>query len=231
MPGMTRAKCFETIRHLVGRLNHTLKATKVLVSASSRLPDLFEDFLIILERSPSKSQSPLRFKVPTLDGIVGRMVSGPNEIEKYRIALSDFDRKFELSLSEKLQSQYLSPNWRPRVHAELILLDLFWTKDLKFVDDDRYIGCSKPACYCCFQYIKAHPGRFVIPACHNNNYMNWRPPDIRGANNETLIKSRENIINEMVKNIRAEALFQIIERKGPNKWRPDSLTEITSSRV
>jgi hypothetical protein len=34
------------------------------------------------------------------------------------------------------------------VHAELLLVDLFQEHQYDFVADDRYIGCSKPACHC-----------------------------------------------------------------------------------
>ncbi|PMD30803.1 hypothetical protein L207DRAFT_612083 [Hyaloscypha variabilis F] len=71
-------------------------------------------------------------------------------------------------LSPKLREECQKKTWRPRVHAELILLDLFWSQNLEFVENDKYIGCSKPACYCCYHYITVHPGRFVPPACHNN---------------------------------------------------------------
>jgi hypothetical protein len=33
-----------------------------------------------------------------------------------------------------------------RVHAELLIVDFFSRKKLEFVDGDKYVGCSKPAC-------------------------------------------------------------------------------------
>lgn len=62
------------------------------------------------------------------------------------------------------------------VHAELLLLDHFWRNDYQFWVRDRYIGCSKPACYSCYRYISNHPGNFVDPPSHYKIHMNWRAP-------------------------------------------------------
>ncbi|KUJ09327.1 uncharacterized protein LY89DRAFT_555967, partial [Mollisia scopiformis] len=117
--------------------------------------------------------------------------------------------------------------WRPKVHAELLVLDHFWTQSLEFLDGDRFIACSKPACYCCYHYIAAHPGRFEVPPSHNNCWIRWRAPDIFDSTRQDLLKTREDILNAMAKKIRIEVLEQIRERRGPRANRPDSLTEIS----
>ena len=58
--------------------------------------------------------------------------------------------------------------------------------------------------------------------------MNWKAPDVYDAG---LVKIREDILNEMAKKIRHEVVSQIVERRGPARWRPDSLTEISTVRV
>ncbi|KAF4626908.1 hypothetical protein G7Y89_g11247 [Cudoniella acicularis] len=89
------------------------------------------------------------------------------------------DAKF--NIQDRLQAQYHDKDFRPRVHAELNLLEYFHMNRLPFVDDDRFIGCSKPACYCCYHYISLHPGGFVRPSSHGIRYLNWRPPDLVNA--------------------------------------------------
>jgi len=220
---------FEDIRHIIGRLSHTMKATKILISASQRLPHLFDDCKVVRARSPPPSSPPLKERNPGLADVVGRMLSNPAEIDSYRHALQELDYKYKLS--PQLQEACIDPNWKPRVHAELILLDLFWTRKLDFVEGDKYIGCSKPACYCCYHYIKFHPGKFEIPSCHNNSWPKWKPPEIYDPANKPLIKSREHILNAMVKDMRTDALTQIMDRRGPNRKPPDSLTEISSVRL
>ncbi|KAH6722575.1 hypothetical protein BKA61DRAFT_702089, partial [Leptodontidium sp. MPI-SDFR-AT-0119] len=69
-------------------------------------------------------------------------------------------------------------HFKPRVHAELNLLECFYTKRLAFVDDNRFIGCSKPACYYYYHYICLYPGGFVRLFSHRVRYLSWRPPDL-----------------------------------------------------
>ncbi|TAQ83335.1 hypothetical protein B7494_g8342 [Chlorociboria aeruginascens] len=227
--GTSCAGRFEKMRYTIGRLNHTMKAIKVLISTSFKHPHLFQNFSISRARSSRSLKPPLIERNPKLVEIAGRMTSDPTEIDKYRAALTELDHRF--SLSDNLHHFCNSNGWRLKVHAELILLDLFWTQKFDFVDADRYIGCSKPACYCCFHYIKAHPGKFVIPACHNNFYENWRTPDIFNAGDETAIRTRRNILIEMSKIIRRDVWNQIAELRGPNHTKkPDSMTEMSSVR-
>lgn len=70
-----------------------------------------------------------------------------------------------------------------RYHAELQVANFFNAMALPFQDHDRYIGCSKSACWFCFQYLRnLRPSRagggssswsssaedgFVEPSCHN----------------------------------------------------------------
>ena len=74
------------------------------------------------------------------------------------------DAKF--NILDYLQTQFKDKDFRPRVHAELNLLEHFYRKRLPFLDDDLFIAYSKPACYYCYRYISLHPGGFVRPSSH-----------------------------------------------------------------
>ncbi|KAL4900922.1 hypothetical protein BDW74DRAFT_182251 [Aspergillus multicolor] len=65
-----------------------------------------------------------------------------------------------------------------RVHAELQIVDYFSRKKLESVDDDKYVGCSKPACYFCYLWIKYHRGGFVIAAAHKKIILGCRGPGV-----------------------------------------------------
>ncbi|KAJ6144550.1 hypothetical protein N7470_008445 [Penicillium chermesinum] len=65
-----------------------------------------------------------------------------------------------------------------RVHAELQIVDYFSRKRLEFIEDDKYVGCSKPACYFCHLWIRLHPGGFEVPASHKKVILGCRGPDI-----------------------------------------------------
>lgn len=223
--GAPRSDKFKKIRHLVGRLNHTMKAVAIIVASSLVLQHLFDDPQLRRAPSSTSSQPPLQERNPSLSAIAGRMVDS-DKVDGFRAALQHMDHSY--GLSKALKDKCSDKNWKPRVHAELILLNLFWTRDFEFVSGDKFIGCSKPACYCCYQYVQAHPGTWVPPACHNNHWLNWKPPDIFDRNRQDEIKLRERILNDMNKKIRNEVCQQIHERRAPARWQPDSHTEIST---
>ncbi|KAI9669193.1 MAG: hypothetical protein M1817_004735 [Caeruleum heppii] len=214
---------FLQTRHYIGRLGSYLKATKILLTAGCKLPALFDSFEIkICEYLPSVSP-PVPENELSLDRMLGRMLPAHTALEEvlqYQEALAFMDQKFRLL--DQVKEQYRNKTFKPRVHAELILLEHFHRHNLEFVNRDKYIGCSKPACYCCYLYIRAHPGDFVHPACHNKLYTKWAPPG-------TDLQLRRNMLNEIVKPIRREVLRQISERRGPGNGHPDSTTGITAS--
>ncbi|KAB8296069.1 hypothetical protein EYC80_008875 [Monilinia laxa] len=215
------------IRHTIGRLNHTTKATKILISASSLLPFLFTKITISRTPSAPGHPPPLQERDPHLSDIIGRMMGDPTSINSYRAALEEMDHKYQLS--QNLHSHCQDKNWKPKIHAELLLLQHFYTHKLAFLDDDRYIACSKPACYCCYNYIKRHPGNFVVPGSHHNNYLNWRAPDVQSGDQDGE-RVRRDILIGMSQVFRGEVLGQILEMRGPRGGKPDSMTEVSSVR-
>ena len=69
------------------------------------------------------------------------------------------------------------------VHAEIYLVELFCRSERRLIDDDDFIGCSKPACYCCRVYIEkvVNPLRgrsFFIEQAHDKIYT-WCFPETR----------------------------------------------------
>jgi hypothetical protein len=220
---------FVQTRHCIGRLGSHLTAAKTLVDAAKRLPFLFDDFEIqIIPRQASSLPPACIDDKVTLDGILNRMMPSDcneEEFQDLKGALQDMNEKHDLEI--RVREAYKNKNFQPQVHAELTILEHFYNFKLDFVGDDRYIGCSKPACYCCWLYIRAHPGRFAEPACHRKIYLNWKPPSY-GSDETQRIHTR-NILNEMVKTVRADAKAQIIARSGRRRSHPDSTTGITAS--
>jgi hypothetical protein len=222
---------FLKLRHYIGRLGSHMKAARTLVAAAMRFPAFFDDFEIeCLPSSKPAELPPPADELTTLDGIIGRMLKNENKskVPFYLEALNAMDTKFQIS--QRLRNEYKNPTFLPRVHAELILLEHFYRHKYDFVDGDKYIGCSKPACYCYYHYICAHPGNFVRPASHNKTYLAWRPPDIVDDDaEESAMKHRRDIINKMVENIRTDVLEQIEKQSGRHRTHPDSTTGITLS--
>jgi len=132
-------------------------------------------------------------------------------------------------VSTRFVKEYTDKNFKPRIHAELLLLAHFYHRDLEFVNKDRYIGCSKPSCYCCDLYIRCHPGNFVVRPSHGNLWMNWRAPVPPLDDDKAAQKHTAKVLNDMVKYVRRDVLFQI-ESKQPRRSRvPDSTTGISTS--
>lgn len=226
----SRRQNFAITRHYIGRLGSHLKAARILTVAGQRMPDLFEDFTVRIWPSPKPpSLPPPTDQLTTLEGIITRMLpKDSEEVTQYQEALASMDAKF--NIQDRLQAQFQDKDFRPRVHAELNLLEYFYTKRLAFVDDDRFIGCSKPACYCCYHYICLHPGGFVRPSSHGVRYLNWRPPDRIDATKIREKIHQRDVMNKLIAQIRLDAFRQIEQRKGPSLWHPDSTTGITCSQ-
>jgi hypothetical protein len=146
----------------------------------------------------------------------------------YQDALATMDAKFHIL--KRLKAQFQDKDFRPRVHAELNLLEHFHRERLRFVDNDRFIGCSKPACYCCYHYISLHPGGFVRPSSHGIRYINWRAPDLVNETDTQEKNHQRDMLNKVAAQIRLDALRQIEQRRGPSPWHPDSTTGITYSK-
>ena len=105
--------------------------------------------------------------------------------------------------AEKLIEWFRSNELIPRPHAEVVVLDYFFTQGLKVMDDDFYIGCSKASCYCCALYFKHHPGKFLLRPSHGNTWLQWcLPQPFVGGENNT---SNLNILRRMANETRAFA--------------------------
>ncbi|KAE9380971.1 hypothetical protein N431DRAFT_363089, partial [Stipitochalara longipes BDJ] len=223
----SRRQAFLLTRHYIGRLGSHLKAARILTTAGWRMPKLFETFTIRTRPSPKPPiLPPPTDQLTTLNGIIKRMIS--NDLEetlRYQEALAAMDAKFHIL--NRLRAKFQDRDFMPRVHAELNLLEYFHIKRLPFVDDDRFIGCSKPACYCCYHYISHHPGGFVRPSSHGIRYLNWRAPDLIDETNVQEKNHQRDVLNKVIAQIRLDALRQIDQRRGPSPWHPDSTTGIT----
>ena len=234
--GNAHSRFFDDIRHLLGRLGEHLKCVKTIVSASLRFPALFDDFTIQIRASPPSDcffQTSSSSPDISLGDMAHRIFTREDDIAYYRDALSQLERTSNGTLLARLREERL---FKTRVHAELLLVDLFYWMRFEFLEDDPYIGCSKPACFNCFQYILAHPGHFALPACHNKLYLAWRAPDLLEDDWEVDVelavasKIREGIVKKMCVVVRAELRRQI-DGKCARKGRQFDSTTGTGSSI
>lgn len=225
--GEVGAERFGRIRHLIGRLNHTMKAVKSVVEAGLFLRELFDTFEVSRVTSSQDSPNPLKGYNPTLDQVTWGMLDDHTNMPSYRKLIKKYDTKFNLKEALKRGKEKNRGALKHWIHAELLVLDHFWVRNLEFVGGDRFIACSKPACYCFYHYIKNHPGGFVSPASHSNCYFSWAPP-IHDPRRLDLVEARDGVLSALRTVMCADALKQIRGQHPNNKDKPDSSTEISS---
>ena len=218
--GRPRAQIFKDLRHYLGRLGAHRKATKTVVATAVRLPGFLDGFQLEIEPSSAVRLCKLIPDDTVASKIMVRMCPKDGASE-YCKALSAMDSTYQLRLDTGLKEHC---TFETRVHAEVLLLDLFKRMDYEFVGGDKYIGCSKPACYSCYHYFLAQTVKFTLPACHNKPFLRWRPPDILDSRDINAISSRQDVMNKMNARIRADIKEQLDRRTAPRKGHFDSTT-------
>lgn len=227
---------FADVTHFVGRLASHIREVKVLRAAAVRLPQLFSGFKIRFLHSPRSPALPpaVRSKLH-LDGIMSRMVSNNIDLQsELKARLQVWDHLRGGGLEQDVRTVYGDKIKKPRVHAELILLEYFHRKELQYLDNDRFIGCSKPACYCCALYMQHHPARPEVPRTHQKIYLNWLPPTSMDATkvqdpNSRLALHERDMLNKIVCFIRDRTIGEIQDRLGRRAWHFDTVTGYVSA--
>ena len=219
---------FARIRHYIGRMGSYVKATRALVEAGRDYPQLFVDYSIQSATQHLNFTPPSYRGKSSINGIIKRMVTDPQTCQYYQKELQSQDEKFHLSLEERIRDEFQDPKLKLKIHAEIILLDLFHRQRLQYWDGVRYIGVSKPSCFLCYRYFQAHPSRVETSGCSNNLYIQWQPPYVR-ANLPQLVKEQEKILNTMIKEIRLFVLDKVVPEHQGIRAHPDSTTGFGTS--
>ena len=135
----------------------------------------------------------------------------------------------QLNLGDRIRTYYQANTFRPLVHAEVQVLEAFYFGERAFVLKDRYVGTSKPACYCCYLYFQSHPLQCVTSRSHQNIWLNWGPPRLAGGAADEHYVHQRDILNSMLEKIRVDALDQISQKAAAPLSHLDSTTGITPS--
>jgi len=217
------------LRHYLGRLGSWPRALKALVEMAQVSPSLFNDFRIGLVTLPQPIEAPKPDCKTNLYSALGRMAPAGNAIQLEYTRQSLLGSRID-DFAMRFLQEYTEPNFRPGVHAELMLMEHFYQNKLDFINNDSYIGCSKPSCYCCDLYIKHHPGNFVPRPCHGNVWKSWRAPVPPVLGEVEAAKFTANILNSMAASIRRDVMFQIASKNLLRTRLPDSSTEMSTSQ-
>lgn len=219
---------FRQIRHYVGRIGSYIRIAERLTELAPFLCTVLSDFQVRWLKTPPPQPPPALDSKSNLSSIAGRMIPSHKKevLEHCREKLEFMNQKF--NLEDRYLRTYCDESFRPRVHAELALLEYFYGKKFEFFGSDRFIGCSKPACYCCALYINGHPGNFETPASHQKIYINWLVPQPSEEILDASPNHQRDMINGMLTKIRQDVLDQISGRSQPYPYQPDSTTGITA---
>ncbi|KAI1165423.1 hypothetical protein F5B18DRAFT_169012 [Nemania serpens] len=224
--GDGQSDAVKDIVHRLGRLAHHIRAPQQMiedVSNHTGLRNTLDEFQVIsIQPQPVVDRPPAESDIH-IHSIVNRMLTCGLD-DRYKEAADIMNRRYDIVT--RFKQEYENKNFKPLVHAEIQVLEHFWEKR-QFFDDDRYIGCSKPACYCCHLYIQHHPAKCVVPQTSHNVYINWGLVALPQGTRDAEYKHQRDILNEMVKSIRSDALDQILRKTSAAPWHPDSQTGLT----
>lgn len=228
--GSSEPSPWSDLRHIIGRLGSWEKAVKILIRGGSSCQHLINGFRVQCLDFPPPIRGPIPDSKTTLDSALKRMLP-VNEKDRLEGIREIFSSNRVVNFSSRFLEEFTKDTFKPRIHAEVLVLDWFYHKDLDFVDNYRYVGCSKPSCYCCDLYMRHHPGEFVRRASHGNLWPNWRAPIPPLDDGEAADRHTSRILNAMNVDIRKDALHQIESRSGRRQRVPDSTTGMSASVV
>lgn len=187
--------------HYIGRLGAHVFAVKTIVNAALKVPNIIKgDTEVKYEDCPEPQMAKIDLGLAgayeTVKDILDSHDSHP--LEKFQV-LQDFVKKRDITRQYR-STGTTTMSIKTFVHAELQLCDLANRKDMQFVDNYRYVGCSKPACYFCRRYMKSHlTKRFVEPLSHNKVLLGARAPtadpsfDVHGNGAKVLRKAQDSM--------------------------------------
>ena len=213
------------LRHYIGRLGSWHHASRTLVSYASMRPQIFANFRVMYLATPKPIVLPRADGFTALHSVLTRLFTGQEQLELKRgIEALQRLRGFDLDL--KLREAYDDKNFKPRVHAEVWLLEHFNRSDMPFLDDDRYVGCSKPSCYCCNLYILHRQGKSMQRPTHGNVWTNWQLPLHHDSSNHSL---RTSLMSRMISKFKEDLRNRIISPTTNHGHIPDTTTGLTLS--
>ncbi|KAJ5115577.1 hypothetical protein N7448_011427 [Penicillium atrosanguineum] len=224
----SRRSSFALVQHYIGRLAHHVRAIQELLQDAQHLSPLLDNPAVYKIHAPSAVPPPIRDSHTNLRGILNRMFTTKDSertmlengllyLDKVAGIFENFLRPYDGSLLE--------------VHAEIQVLEYFFRMQKSFVEDDRFIACSKPACLCCEMYLKYHPARVMMYSSHRKIWTKWSPPHVQQFDNENpAARQQKDILNKMTQDLREQVVTHVLQRLPSIRWHPDSITNITDIR-
>ncbi|KAI2734488.1 hypothetical protein DTO013E5_9983 [Penicillium roqueforti] len=222
---------FEQLHNLLYKLGKHVAQCKRLIEATIRLRlELSRGLRIETIGRSRENQIPLLARTCDIDNISHRIFSDPVKQDIFLQQVQQIYSKKEL---DRLLSKDVCKG-KTRVHAELLVLDHFEQTGGRFLNEkNKYIGCSKPACYLCHMFISCHPRGYASPPSHQKLYLNWRLPDVRTHEQNAAMRfqHQQNVLLRMIDTVRGGLINDIATSVGKQTGFADSTAGGTSTIV
>lgn len=168
--GMVMAHSADSVlsraRHYIGRLSSWHRVAKDVVLLGERFCSLLATCEIAVVEPPKS----LNHMIRTLDGglekTIGRVLPNHRGHPLVTAALA----RLKSTIADLPTEMETFP------HAEVVILEHFSVQNFAFANQDQYVACSKPSCYCCKLYFDVHPLVAKLGRYHGNLWMKWSIP-------------------------------------------------------
>ena len=221
---------WSSVWHYIGRLGCWFGKCQQLALTVYQFPQLLDGATCEFLALPKDMKLPVDHSKADLSSALKRMLPATQQqlvasIYEQLSGLRTFD------IPGVFRENITKDRLTGRVHAEVFLLEHFFLNKFQFWMREKYVGCSKPSCYCCSLYMRYHPGNVVMRPAHNNVYLTWIPPLISRMDEEQVRKHNLDIMNSMNAYIRRDVREEIDQRLPHREKAPDSTTGIDSYAV
>lgn len=215
------------IRHCIGRIGMWHRKAMIITKFSCTYAHILSEAICQHLKLPKAAQLPEADTKTHLTGALRRMLPADEqhrvtELHNVLTQLRGFD--MEGSFIDCFRKGKLSL----RVHAEVFLAEYLCSNKISYLENDKYVGCSKASCYCCSLYLRYHPDNLVVRPSHGNVWRTWCPPLMAQETSSAQAKHNLHLMNKVIAHIRRDVLYEI-EMKIPRWDRvPDSSSAIST---
>ncbi|KAM3476190.1 hypothetical protein MY8738_007086 [Beauveria namnaoensis] len=223
LPGYANGP-FTKVQHAVGRLAARItKPCFLLYNARSLNHILSRAKVESIEPCPCVPK-PQADAHTTLPGVLRRMFRADDPaMSDMRQMLEEMQQDSAFRTLNLFMDKFRECN--PEVHSEVSVLEFFFAGSRRFIDNDRYVYSSKPACFACKLYFVHHPARMVTPESHGKAYLNWSPPMVQKFHKDNArSRQQRDLMIKITQDVRDELKSQLLSGNQPAGWHPDSTT-------
>jgi hypothetical protein len=210
---------FSSLAHYIWRMGATRASANSVVESMLTVPSLHHISQIRRVSTPQTAEKSINLKFSSpyeiLHDIVKDFASrNPLQLTQAFARLVKLDPPENRLFSQAISTRKIVTH----VHAELQIADTFSrSRDMDFVDNDRYIGCSKAACYFCYNWLLSHKHKYVLPATRYKIILRCRGLD--EALNETGAGVVADMYAKVAKRIGQDVLEFLNRREGRTRRR------------